>query len=141
MLRALWSLDGGRRLYKPILDEWGITYPQYLTLAALWERDEQRVGDLAARLDLEPSTMTPLLTRLAAGGFVTRERDSADGRQVIVRLTEKGAALADESACLGKALIEAAGLSMERLHQMTTDARRLREAVSKRDGAKAPPPA
>ncbi|WP_279482703.1 MarR family transcriptional regulator [Aureimonas sp. SK2] len=121
------------RLYKPILDEWGITYPQYLALAALWEGDALRVGDLAARLDLEASTVTPLVTRLSNAGFVTRERDPADGRQVIVRLTEEGRALADRSACLGKALIEATGLSTERLRQMTADARALREAVAGRD--------
>lgn len=127
------------RLYKPILDEWGITYPQYLALAALWERDAQRVGELADRLDLDPSTVTPLLTRLASAGFVLRERDAADGRQVIVRLTEEGRALADRSACLGQALIDAAGLSTDRLAQMTADARALRDAVARRDADRAPP--
>lgn len=120
------------RLYKPILDEWGITYPQYLTLSVLWEADGQRVGDLAARLDLEPSTMTPLVTRLASAGFVTRERDTVDARQVIVRLTQAGRDLADRSRCLGEALVAAAGLSLDRLREMTADARRLRDAVAGR---------
>ncbi|MBB3937491.1 MarR family winged helix-turn-helix transcriptional regulator [Aureimonas phyllosphaerae] len=127
------------RLYKPILDEWGITYPQYLTLSVLWEEDGQRVGDLAARLDLEPSTMTPLVTRLASAGFVTRERDTVDARQVIVRLTEAGRALADRSRCLGEALVASAGLPLDRLREMTADARRLRDAVSGRGGDAAAP--
>ncbi|RIY00800.1 MarR family transcriptional regulator [Aureimonas flava] len=121
------------RLYKPILDGWGITYPQYLALAALWEADAQHVGALAERLALEPSTVTPLLTRLAAAGFVTRERDPADGRQVIVRLTEAGRALQDRSGCLGDALVAVAGLSLDELRRMTAVARRLRDAVASRD--------
>lgn len=127
------------RLYKPILDGWGITYPQYLVLAALWESDAQLIGQLAERLALEPSTVTPLVTRLAGAGFLTRERDLVDARQVFVRLTEAGRALSDRSACLGEALIEATGLSLDRLRQMTADARALRDAVARRDDGDRPP--
>lgn len=118
------------RLYKPILDEWGITYPQYLLLSALWEKDGQLIGALAERLALEPSTITPLVTRLAASGFVERERDPSNGRQVIVRLREQGRALQERSACLGAALLEAAGMPMERLRELNREVRALRDAVA-----------
>src|SRR5688572_22363712 len=74
------------RLYKPMLDRLGITYPQYLVLSVLWEEDGQTIGAIAERLALEPSTITPLVKRLEAAGLVGRLRNPADERQVQVRL-------------------------------------------------------
>ena len=76
------------RVYKPMLDKLGITYPQYLVLHALWEQDARTIGAIAERLALESSTITPLVKRLAAAGLVTRERDPVDERNVRVRLTD-----------------------------------------------------
>ncbi|WP_182084259.1 MarR family transcriptional regulator [Aureimonas sp. ME7] len=118
------------RLYKPILDEWGITYPQYLVLASLWERDDRLIGELAERLALEPSTITPLVTRLEGAGLVRRERDPTNGRQVIVHLTREGQALSVKAACLGAALMEAAGIDPARLSAMRAEARALRDAIA-----------
>src|SRR5258708_29630936 len=81
------------RVYKPLLDELGLTYPQYLAMVVLWEEDDQTVGSLGERLFLESSTLTPLLKRLEALGHVRRSRDPSDERQVRIRLTEKGHAL------------------------------------------------
>ncbi|MBR1405505.1 MAG: MarR family transcriptional regulator [Bacteroidales bacterium] len=76
--------------YGPLLDRLGVTYPQYLVLLVLWEKDAQPVNDIAKRLVLETNTVTPLLKRMEAEGLVRRTRGTTDARQVIVSLTEKG---------------------------------------------------
>lgn len=76
--------------YHPLLSEHGLTYPQYLVLMVLWEMDAQPVNDIAKRLMLETNTVTPLLKRMELQGILTRSKGSADARQVIVTLTEKG---------------------------------------------------
>lgn len=81
--------------YGPLLDRLGVTYPQYLVLLVLWEQDAQPVNDIARRLVLETNTVTPLLKRMETEGLVRRTRGTADARQVIVSLTDKGRALED----------------------------------------------
>ena len=76
--------------YHPLLGEFGLTYPQYLVLLVLWEKDEQPVNDIAKRLVLETNTVTPLLKRMEAEGIVTRSKGKKDARQMIVKLTKKG---------------------------------------------------
>ncbi|MBO4843832.1 MAG: MarR family transcriptional regulator [Bacteroidales bacterium] len=76
--------------YHPLLSEHGLTYPQYLVLLVLWEKDAQPVNDIAKRLLLETNTVTPLLKRMEAEGIVTRSQGKKDARQVIVKLTKKG---------------------------------------------------
>ena len=76
--------------YHPLLGEFGLTYPQYLVLLVLWEKDEQPVNDIAKRLVLETNTVTPLLKRMEAAGIVTRSQGKKDARQTIVKLTKKG---------------------------------------------------
>ena len=76
--------------YYPLLSEHGLTYPQYLVLLALWEKDGQPVNDIAKRLLLETNTVTPLLKRMEAEGIVTRSKGKEDARQMIVKLTKKG---------------------------------------------------
>ena len=83
--------------YTPLLNQLGITYPQYLVLMVLWEKDNQPVNDIAHRLLLETNTVTPLLQRMEKQGFVTRERGKQDKRQHIVSLTEKGKALEQQA--------------------------------------------
>ena len=78
------------RLYRPVLDDLGLTYPQYLVLLVLWERDGSTVGEICQRLHLDSGTMTPLLKRMAAMGLVTRARDPDDERRVRITLTEAG---------------------------------------------------
>ena len=85
------------RANKPALDKLGLTYPQFLAMAALWAADGQTVGGLGAKLFLESSTLTPLLKRLEAAGLVERARCAEDERQVRVRLTGKGRALREEA--------------------------------------------
>lgn len=117
------------RVYKPMLDELGITYPQYLVLHALWEADGRTVGAVAARLALESSTVTPLVKRLEAAGLVTRARNPGDERQVQVHLTEAGWAIREKCGCLGEALFARSGLTLERLKSLNEQVQALREAL------------
>ena len=82
--------------YHPLLAEHGLTYPQYLVLLVLWEKDAQPVNDIARRLLLETNTVTPLLQRMEKEGSVTRRRGRGDARQMIVSLTSRGKALEEE---------------------------------------------
>ncbi len=77
-------------VYRPILEPLGLTHTQYLVMLALWERDDRSVSDLGSTLQLEPATLTPLLKRLQAAGFVDRARSAVDERVVVVSLTEAG---------------------------------------------------
>ena len=79
--------------YHPLLTEQGLTYPQYLVLMVLWEKDAQPVNDIAKRLLLETNTVTPLLTRMEAEGILSRVKGENDARQMIVKLTRKGRGL------------------------------------------------
>ena len=116
------------RTYGPLLDEAGLTYPQYITLLVLWEEPERArsVGELGERLQLDSGTLTPLLKRLASMGYVTRARDADDERRVLVTLTADGVALRDRLAevpqsflaCLGMDPAEAGALR-DRLAALT----------------------
>lgn len=101
------------KAYKPLFDALDLTYPQYATLIALREADDQTVGQLGDRLFLESSTLTPLLKRLEARGLVTRRRDREDERQVRVRLTPQGRGLFEQAFGGREAVIEATGLDPE----------------------------
>ncbi|WP_447756537.1 MarR family winged helix-turn-helix transcriptional regulator [Sphingopyxis fribergensis] len=96
------------RAYKPILDEFGLTYTQYIAMVALAEEDEQTVGELGERLFLESNTLTPILKKLESMGYVTRRRDPADERQVRVNLLPAGRELLAKDP--GGILYEATGL-------------------------------
>jgi DNA-binding MarR family transcriptional regulator len=98
------------RVYKPVLEQLGLTYPQYVTIIALWEQDGQTVKGLGEKLFLEPSTMTPMLKRLEGMGYVRRERDSVDERNVRIFLTDAGRALREKGFGLGSVTRKAAGL-------------------------------
>lgn len=84
------------QVYHPLLSEHGLTYPQYLVLLVLWEKDAQPVNDIAKRLYLETNTVTPLIQRMEKGGILTRTKGTKDARQMIVTLTKKGKQLQDQ---------------------------------------------
>ncbi len=128
-----------QRLYKPLLDGLGLTYPQYLVLNVLWLEDEQSVGAIAEKLALESSTLTPLLKRLEAAGFVRRTRNHANERQVLIALTDKGRALRSKAGCLGDALMVSSGETAAELAQLNSDIRKLRDRIYKHVGGWAPP--
>ncbi|MFD1910937.1 MarR family winged helix-turn-helix transcriptional regulator [Halodurantibacterium flavum] len=118
------------RLYKPLLDRLGITYPQYLVLNVLWENDGLSIGKIAARLDLESSTITPLVKRLEAASLVRRTRSAEDERSVQVSLTDKGKMLSEQSRCLGEALFAKAGMTAKEIVALNQEVRRLRAALT-----------
>ena len=119
------------RAYKPLLDALEITYPQYLTLSALWESDGQSIGAIAERLGLDSSNVTPLVKRMEAAGLLSRQRNPADERQVVVTLTPRGRDMQVRSACLGQALFAAANLSIEKLVQLNKDVQKFRDSVAR----------
>jgi len=117
------------RLYKPLLDEMGITYPQYLVLTVLNEEDGGTIGGIAGRLALESSTVTPLVQRLERAGLVTRQRSLSDERQVQVHLTSGGRDLLVRSSCLGDTLIERSGMTRKQVDGLNRQIQALRHAL------------
>ncbi len=99
--------------YRPLLDELGLTYPQYLVMLVLWERDSISVRDLGRALQLESSTLSPLLKRLEANGLLRRERRAEDERSVALRLTDAGVRLQDRADAVPLAMGDAMGLTPE----------------------------
>lgn len=103
------------RVYKPLLDRLGVTYPQYLALLVLWERDDRKVGEIGEALKLDSSTLTPLLKRMEAAGLVRRTRSEADQREVRVALTEKGRGLKAQARDIPPEILSASGCDVEAL--------------------------
>jgi DNA-binding MarR family transcriptional regulator len=116
------------RAYAPLLERAGLTYPQYLTMLALWQDTHQprSVGELGERLHLDSGTLTPLLKRLVSMGYVTRSRDAGDERRVLVTLTAEGLALRDQLAAVPGSILSCLGMDLpdtitlrERLNALT----------------------
>lgn len=118
------------RVYQPLLREPGITYPQFIALLLLWERDDQTVGDLGEKLFLQSNTLTPMLKRLESLGYIKRSRDSADERQVRVRLTEAGRKLQVRAAQIVRHVADATGLQAKQIKQLTEEITVLRKALA-----------
>lgn len=109
------------KAYKPLFDELGLTYPQYATLVALNEESGQTVSQLGEKLFLESSTLTPLLKRLEAAGYVSRRRDTEDERQVRVSLTPQGKSVIEKAFCGRQAVIDATGLEPDAFVRLQKD--------------------
>ncbi len=118
------------RLYKPILDAAGITYPQYLVLCTLWEDNGRTISAIAGQLALEPSTITPLVKRLEQAKFVTRQRNAQDERLVEVFLTAKGKELKTQSGRLRAVLLRRAGISVDELLSLNKKVQAFRAALT-----------
>lgn len=101
--------------YRPLLDELGVTYPQYLVLLVLWERDGRGVREICDELGLDTGTLSPLLKRLEGLGLVERRRLSSDERRVEIHLTDAGTALRERAADIPRKLAAATGMSEEEL--------------------------
>lgn len=116
--------------YRPMLDELGVTYPQYLVLMLLWEEDGQTVGQLGARLALDSGTLSPLLKRLTAAGLVTRHRRADDERSVSVRLTDAGRALEAPACAISAEMIDALALNQQQFDELKSQLRLITERVA-----------
>jgi DNA-binding MarR family transcriptional regulator len=123
------------RFYRPLLDQIGLTYPQYLVMMSLWARDDQTVKMLGEALSLESSTLTPLLKRLEALAFISRARDTGDERQVRIRLTAKGRELEEPARKIPACVAAILGLSAQEAHDLREKLHlvqnRLRDATGK----------
>ena len=122
------------RLYKALLQPLGLTYPQYLVMVALWENDDQSVGDLGKKLYLDSSTLTPLLKRLESMGLVARQRNPMDERQVRLRLTETGKALRTKAEDIPNCVLSASGLSLNDIQRLQREITGLQKTISSRVG-------
>jgi MarR family transcriptional regulator, organic hydroperoxide resistance regulator len=117
------------RLYKPLLEPLGLTYPQYLALLVLWEQDGLGVNQLGERLFLDSGTLTPLLKRMEASGWLQRERAADDERRVIVTLTPAGRTLRAAARRVPQQLASASGCSAEELVSLTQRLQQLRSNI------------
>lgn len=113
--------------YRPLLEDLGLTYPQYLVLLVLWERGETTVKELAAALRLDYGTVSPLLKRLQAAGLVRRERSARDERSVLVAVTARGEELRERAARVPGALLAATGLDGPGIARLREELLRLAE--------------
>ena len=115
--------------YRDALADLGLTYTQYVTLLALWERDGRSVSELGSLLHLDSGTLSPLLKRLAAAGLVERRRDSADERRVTIHLTDAGQAMRGEVGAIQRRLREHVTMSDDELVTLRELAHRFTAAV------------
>lgn len=113
------------KVYRPILEELGLTYTQYVTIVALWEEDDQTVSSLGEKLFLESNTLTPILKKLEGMGYVERTRDKEDERQVLVRLTKSGRLLRERALSVN--LDDACGLSQRDFSRLQKEIVTLRD--------------
>ena len=117
------------RLYKPLLDQLELTYPQYLVMLVLWEQDGLIVSELGQRLSLDSGTLTPLLKRLEASGYVSRIRDVKDERRVHITLTTAGRRLKTRAAKVPACLMAASECSVDELIALTHQVQALRDRI------------
>jgi DNA-binding MarR family transcriptional regulator len=119
------------KLYKPLLDELGLTYPQYLALLVLWERDGVAVSELGQRLSLDSGTLTPLLKRLEAAGLIARIRAVDDERRVHITLTPAGRKLKARAQKIPGCILSATECSIPDLVRLTREVHGLRARLTR----------
>ncbi|MEA5361718.1 MarR family transcriptional regulator [Amycolatopsis sp., V23-08] len=125
-------------LYRVVLEDLDLTYPQYLVMLALWERDNRLVKDLGAELSLDSGTLSPLLKRLHAAGLVERNRQADDERAVMVSLSETGKALREKAEGIPDVIGTAMGLDDDGVARMRAELDRLTESVNAYREARSP---
>lgn len=127
---ALYSASrAATAVYRPVLEDLGLTYPQYLVMLVLWESEPKGVKELGEELSLDSGTLSPLLKRLEAMGLVERRRSGEDERRVAVHLTPAGRSLSSKTSGIPRHLADAAGLSADELEQLRTTLERLTAAL------------
>jgi DNA-binding MarR family transcriptional regulator len=118
------------RVYKPLLDEIGLTYPQYLAMLVLWEKDGLMVSELGERLYLDSGTLTPLLKRLQGSGLIARVRDVDDERRVHITLTPAGRKLKAKAASIPGCILSASQCSVTEITALKRQVQALRERLA-----------
>ncbi|CAI0908993.1 MarR family transcriptional regulator [Serratia ficaria] len=117
------------KVYRKLLNQLDLTYPQYLAMLVLWERDEITVSDIGERLFLDSATLTPLLKRLESAGLLVRYRATADERQVIIALTEAGRALREKAQAVPEAVMCATDCSLDEIVTLKRQLEKLRGSL------------
>nr|BFE99148.1 MarR family transcriptional regulator [Streptoalloteichus tenebrarius] len=120
-------------IYRPLLEPLGLTHPQYLVMLALWERSPRSVRDLCQALHAEPATLSPMLKRLEAIGYVTRERNRADERELSVTLTPEGRSLRSEAEKIPYRVVETLGMEVSELQELHAALTRVIAAATRAD--------
>ncbi|MCU0925344.1 MAG: MarR family transcriptional regulator [Hydrogenophaga sp.] len=118
------------KLYKPLLESLGLTYPQYLALLVLWEQDGVTVSELGERLSLDSGTLTPLLKRMEAAGLLARLRDAADERRVLIRLTAEGRKLKTRAQRIPGCVLQASQCEVAEALALTRQVQALRQRLT-----------
>ena len=118
------------KLYKPLLAELGLTYPQYLVMLVLWEEDALMVSALGDKLFLDSGTLTPLLKRLETAGFVSRQRAADDERRVLVTLTPTGRQLKKQAGRIQACVLQASHCSLQAATTLTQQIKQLRDHLT-----------
>ena len=117
------------KLYKPLLDAIGLTYPQYLVMLVLWEGDQLTVSELGERLYLDSGTLTPLLKRLESAGLLARQRDAQDERRVRIALTSAGQALRAQAESIPACILAHSHLPLSEVQALTHQLQTLRDSL------------
>ncbi|OWQ49014.1 MarR family transcriptional regulator [Roseateles noduli] len=128
------TMLGLNKVYRELLKDLELTYPQYLVMLVLWERDGLTVGEIAERVFLDSPTVTPLLKRLEAGGLVSRDRSPQDERQVLITLTTAGRALRKRSTHLPQCIVDASDSDLSELIELRDRLLVLRERMARKAG-------
>jgi MarR family transcriptional regulator, organic hydroperoxide resistance regulator len=118
------------KLYKPLLEPLGLTYPQYLAMLVLWEQDGVTVSHVGERLQLDSGTLTPLLKRLETAGLLKRERDTEDERRVLLRLTPAGRALRRQALRIPEQIACASACELDEIAELTQRLQHLRDQLT-----------
>ena len=118
------------KAYKPLLGALGLTYPQYLVLLVLWEQDDRPVTELGERLFLDSGTLTPLLKRMEAAGWIQRQRSTQDERKVHIVLTPAGWALREQAACIPLRMADMTACGTAELARLTAELHTLRQRLN-----------
>ncbi|QCR34648.1 MarR family winged helix-turn-helix transcriptional regulator [Nissabacter sp. SGAir0207] len=133
MCFALYSANLAlNKVYRKLLAQLGLTYPQYLVMLVLWEREGVTVSEIGERLFLDSATLTPLLKRLEAAGLLSRRRAASDERQVLISLTDAGRALRQQAQAVPEAVACAAECDVEELNAIKQQLELLRGKLLKR---------
>ena len=128
------TMLGLNKVYRELLKDLEITYPQYLVMLVLWERDGLTVGEIAERVFLDSPTVTPLLKRLEAAGLVSRDRSPQDERQVLITLTPAGRGLRQRASHLPQCIVDASDTELAELIDLRDRLLALRERMARTSG-------
>jgi MarR family transcriptional regulator, organic hydroperoxide resistance regulator len=128
------TMLGLNKVYRELLKDLEITYPQYLVMLVLWERDGLTVGEIAEQVFLDSPTVTPLLKRLEAAGLVSRDRSPQDERQVLITLTPAGRGLRQRASHLPQCIVDASDTELAELIDLRDRLLALRERMARKSG-------